>query len=345
MCSESFSSFQPNDKMSVNNEGKRKKSSSKSSYQTLKEQNRIIQDEYRRSFIAAFNTIVVPDISVFHTHNCNLRRNEINPFFSCITSINEETNIRMAVGSHHLPRSDCGRTIFHRESVVSITIPPTFCILFYHNRTVHGGGISDCLNLRIFGMYGPKDRFGSTEGRNYLKEVHPCNDDCVHCRQLHRFKVANGGRLMPLLDNPKKKRIGDTLFDYTLKTHGFCILKIDDKISPFAISQAVFIGEDKAKGMKFNSLGQEEERGVHVIGQRGMIDVGKALSSEHVLQNGVKNYLKDFCNIARERTCSYLKQEFGNDYEEKGHTFLRSMGSLGNQKLHVDAKIDCNCYL
>ena len=88
---------------------------------------------------------------------------------------------------------------------------------------------------------------------------------------------------MNVADNPKKKRIGETLFDYTLKNHGFCILKIEDKISPFAINQAVFINEDNAKGMKFNSLGQEEEKGFHVTGQRGMIDVWKALSSEHVL--------------------------------------------------------------
>ena len=43
------------------------------------------------------------------------------------------------------------------------------------------------------------------------------------------------------------------------------------------------------------------------------------------------------------KTCEFLKREFGSDYEEKGHTLLRSVVTVGNQKLHVDAKLDCTC--
>ena len=94
----------------------------------------------------------------------------------------------MAVGSHHLPRSD-GKFIYHRESVDSICVPPNFCVTFHHSRTVHGGGQSNKLNVRFFSMYGPTESFGCTQSQNYLREVRLCNLDCCYCLRIaiHRF--------------------------------------------------------------------------------------------------------------------------------------------------------------
>ena len=148
---------------------------------------------------------------------------------------------------------------------------------------------------------------------------------------------------MPLNDDPKKITVGETIFDYNLRCHGFCVLKVVEKINSSALNQALLIGEGRRKGVKFNSLGQEEEGSYNFSGERGMLDVGKALNSESVLDSVVKTYLKDFLNVARGKSCEFLKREFGSDYDEKGRTLLRSVGTLGNQKLHVDARLDCTC--
>ena len=76
---------------------------------------------------------------------------------------------------------------------------------------MHGGVHSNNLNVRMFGMYGLKDRFRCTEGQNYTREVHPCNDYCNHCIGIKRFKDAYSGRLiMPMLDNHKEALVCTT---------------------------------------------------------------------------------------------------------------------------------------
>ena len=106
-----------------------------------------------------------------------------------------------------------------------------------------------------------------------------------------------------------------------------------DKTSSAALNQAIAIGEGRMKGIKFKSLGQEEETITRLSLERSMIDVGKALNSESVLDKGLKTYLNGFCDIARERICDFIKGEVDAEYDEKGRSFLRNTGSLGHQLL------------
>ena len=67
--------------MSAGDQCKRNMVSSKSSYKSLKEQNKVVIDEYRKVFVSAFNTIVVSDKTDFHTSNCALLLQGETPFF------------------------------------------------------------------------------------------------------------------------------------------------------------------------------------------------------------------------------------------------------------------------
>jgi hypothetical protein len=40
----------------------------------------------------------------------------------------------------------------HGESLINVTIPPTFAILFLSERTIHGGGPSVLKNTRVFSI-------------------------------------------------------------------------------------------------------------------------------------------------------------------------------------------------
>ena len=97
-----------------------------------------------------------------------------------------------------------------------------------------------------------------------------------------------------------KNSVGETIFDYNLRSHGCCILKVVERINSSALNQALLIVEERRKGVQSNSLGQEEEDSYQFSGERGMIDVGKALNSESVLDSVVKTCLKDFLNVARD---------------------------------------------
>ena len=96
---------------------------------------------------------------------------------------------------------------------------------------------------------------------------------------------------MPLNDDPKKIAVGETIFYYNLRSHGFCVFKVVEKINSSALNQALLIGEGRRKGVKFNSLGQEEEGSYNSSGERGMLDVGKALNSESILDSVIKTRL------------------------------------------------------
>ena len=273
-----------------------------------------------------------------------------NAFVNCILPINEESFFRVAVKSHLLQKAQNSKFLYHRESVIELKIPPTCCILFYNNKTIHGGGRSQKTNIRCFAILGPSGKFGSTQSMNYTGIVEECKNECKTCLHLEAFKSRNDGGFLPKGSEIRKfKKVLQFVNDFDPEEHSFGILKVAKEVGNGVLNQTNLIGNDCVKGLKFLSLGQEKRgqfnsNGEPCDGKREIIDIGNKLNAEEVMSKTMTfTHVDGFLNSCLANACEYLKRKMNVEYEVKGKNLLRSKGELGNQILHLDGKPNCSC--
>lgn len=296
-------------------------------------------DLYRSFFLSSLKS-VLPSAITHHQTGCPAANLCNPPLISCILSINVSTKVRVSVGSNLLPlEGENNKLQIHRESIIEVDVPKNFCILFHRNRTIHGGGASDCLNVRMFGLYGPENVKAYTENRTYTDMLEPCHENCADCVRLQRFKSSNNGNFIP----PSKEKVNvlDCLNDFDLNDHGFCIVKVAKEVKNGGIqNQAELIGQEKNKGIRFHPIGQEEtDNG----GTREILDIGTELSSEVLMKNKMWSAIDEHLLQCSKNICSFLGAKYMVSYTEKGRSLLRSKGGVGNQILHLDGNPDCEC--
>ena len=111
------------------------------------------RNEYRQSFLLALKLLLPP----LHNSICSSVTHP--PIFSSILPLVETVKVRMVIGSH-LKIKRCANYIIHRECVVDINVPPTCSLIFYHDRTLHGGGPSSgSKKTRMFSIFAPEDHY------------------------------------------------------------------------------------------------------------------------------------------------------------------------------------------
>lgn len=326
---------------------KRKKSEAPvSSYKKMKSNLTHERDHYRQFFLSSLKTLLP---KAHHPHkDCPVLHLEYKSSkFSCILPLIKATKLRMVFGSHRLPKEkkeeDASEQYYtiHRESIVEVTVPVTSCILFHYNRTIHGGGPSDKTNVRMFGVYAPVDEFGCAEEQNYSRMLRYCNEPCDDCARLRILKESQNGNIVPSSKDIKKVKLLETLNDFDLKDHGFCIVKVADVMSPTVSNQAEKIGNGQTKGIKFKSIGQEE---LKCGGTRNVIDKGSELCPEHVMNKGIVSELDKYISTCRLNICAFLETVYtGTTFQEKGRNLVTSNGNVGYQTLHLDGTPDCTC--
>ena len=317
-----------------------------SSYKKMKTNLTHERDQYRNFFLSSLKTLIP---KALHPHkDCPvLHLGYKSSKFSCILPLIRETKLRMVFGSNRLPKEKKkgGETqqyyTIHRESIVEVTVPVTFCILFYYNRTIHGGGPSEKMNVRMFGVYAPIDVFGCAEEQNYTRMLRYCNEPCDDCTRLRILKESQNGNIIPSSKESNKLKLFETLNDFDLKNHGFCIVKVADVLSPAVANQAEKIGNGQTKGIKFKSIGQEE---LNCGGTRNVIDKGSELCPEHVMSKRIMSELDKYLSTCRLNICAFLETAYtGTTFQEKGRNLVKSNGNVGYQTLHLDGTPDCTC--
>lgn len=55
--------------------------------------------------------------------------------------------------------------------------------------------------------------------------------------------------------------------------------------------------------------------------------------------------LSNYIDESLRMTCEFLSAEFDKEFEVKGKTILQNKGSIYNQMLHTDGKVECICDL
>lgn len=319
---------------------KKKQCLSDSRYMKSKNQTEHERNEYRKMFHSALK-IILPFSTTSERCGCPVGNIFRPPFISCILPINQDTKLQMVVGSN-LQHLDGEHLIIHEECVVEVNVPKTFCILFQRDRTIHGGGYSDDLNLRMFGVFGPHNVFGSIENKNYSSMVKKCvGNNCCDCMRLRQYKSLNNGKMVPPSKDLKKVKVLECLNDYELMNHGFCIVKVSKKAPVSLLNQGMKVGNEMTQGIKFHSIGQEETTSCG--GTRDILDIGSQLSSEALLQKKLHGMLDDYLDVCQQNICLFLKEKYVAAFEQKGRTLLRSKGPIQNQILHLDGKPDCTC--
>ena len=124
-------------------------------------------NKYRHSYLVALK-LLLPS-----PHRTNCSSNWKHPLISCILPLKETASFRVVIGSH-LRIIENGNNIIHRETVQTISIPKSCCVLFYHNRTIHGGGASmlgEPKMTRVFLVYGPPSMYEGIQNDNYGKRA------------------------------------------------------------------------------------------------------------------------------------------------------------------------------
>jgi hypothetical protein len=191
----------------------------------------------------------------------------------------------------------------------------------------------------MFGLYGPENMKAYTENRTYTDMLEPCQENCSDCVRLQKFKSFHNGNFIP--PSKEKANVLDCLNDFDLNDHGFCIVKVTNEERNGGIgNQAEFIGKDMKKGIRFSPIGQEENDNG---GTRDILDIGTELSSEILMKNKMWSAINEHLGKCSKNICSFLRTKYDISYTEKGRSLLRSKGRVGNQRLHLDGKPDCEC--
>ena len=294
---------------------------------------------FRKFFLAALKS-VLPSSSKPHKGDCPAGNVYSPPFISCILPINQNTFLQMAVGSHLQPMEDKGH-IIHHEALIEIEVPRTCCVLFLRDRTIHSGGHSDGLNVRMFGLYGKHNLFSCLENKNYSSTLKQCDKIvCKDCARLRQYKAQTDGCFIPPPKDLKKLKVLECLNEFELITHGFCVVKVSEKLPISVKNQSEKVGMEMTKGIRFQSIGQELS---NCEGSRDVMSVGSELSSGSLLDKRLNGMLEDYLCSCSKNICNFLEQKYAVPFSEKGRTLLRSKGSVGNQMLHTDGKYDCTC--
>ena len=234
------------------------------------------RNKYRQSFLFALKLLLPPP------HNMNCTSVTHSPIFSSILPLIESVKVRMVIGSH-LKIKACGSYLIHRECVMDINVPPTCCLVFYHDRTLHGGGPSSgSKKTRMFSLFGPEDHYSGISNENYTKEMKDCTDKCTLCHQLKNIRIEGGGFFDQRENDHHMVKVGSLINDYNLEDHGFCILKTAKKqnLKKGIVNQVLEIDRDGNK-MKFGSIGQEE---LDLGGTRDTLDNGIHLNPDMFLK-------------------------------------------------------------
>ena len=218
----------------------------------------------------------------------------------------------MAVGSQReiYTRS---HTSLHGESFINVTIPPTFAIIFLSGRTIHGGGPSTFTNTRVFSIYNSEEMFTVLENKNYRGgHVTACLDKYTKCLDLKDINEIVGGGLFPSFDEQDYDiDVGELLYHFNIKQHGFCILKVTniEKLTQEIITE-VNTFESGGKGVTFRSMGQEENA---ALNNRKILNVGGYLNEFLLFADkwkGVLNLYHSECSLAIE---SFLSIQFNTN--------------------------------
>ena len=295
-------------------------------------------NKYRHSYLVALK-LLLPS-----PHRTNCSSNWKHPLISCILPLKETASFRVVIGSH-LRIIENGNNIIHRETVQTISIPKSCCVLFYHNRTIHGGGASmlgEPKVTRVFSVYGPPSMYEGIQNDNYGKDMTTCHVECEMCKKIRVLKEGNGGVIIDEKLNEYEK-ISDSIIinDYNLIDHGFCVLKVvATKELTKGIKNQIDMVSGIRKGIKWKSIGQEE---IVMSGKREIMDIGGNLNPEGVFAKQVGGDLDKYIDHCKCSIESYLSDLFQAEYKEKGRTLLRNNGEIGNQRLHFDGKPNCNC--
>ena len=246
-------------------------------------------------FINAFDYLCQKTDPV-HDIRCPVAQNA-RPQISVILPLYEPSILRMAVGSHKEMYRRRYNSL-HGESLLSVMIPPTFAILFLSGRTIHGGGPSNLKNTRVFSIYNSEEVFSVLENKNYRGgHVTYCLDGCQKCRDMTKFKAMVGGGLYPAFEEEDYDvEVGELLYHYNLKQHGFCVLKVSkiDNLSQAIITEIEQF-EKGGNGVSFRSMGQEENTSLN---NRKVLNVGGYLNEVQLLADkwkGDLNYYYTEC--------------------------------------------------
>jgi hypothetical protein len=291
-------------------------------------------------FVNAFDCLCQKTDPVHH-NRCPVALGT-KPQVSVILPLIEDSVLRMAVGSHKevYSRSDSS---LHGESFMNVLIPPTFAIIFMSGRTIHGGGPSTLRNTRVFSIYSPEDIFTTLDNKNYRgRNVSACLDTCQKCLDLKHFKDKVCGDLFPCFDEwDYDIDVGELLFHFNIKQHGFCVLKVTtmENLTQQVINE-VNTFERGGNGVTFRAMGQEEDTSLN---NRKILNVGGYLDEFLLIADKWKGRLNDYHSQCSLEIESFLATTFDTTYKHRGMTVLTNTGNVDMQSLHLDSMPDCKC--
>ena len=161
------------------------------------------------------------------------------------------------------------------------------------------------------------------------------------------MKKANDGKITPFQrgypsrPNMNEPKVGTFFNDFTLTTHGFCIVKVLSRLDfPSTIRNQLNIFK-KLHKVKFSSIGQEED--TTKKGKRMMLNSNKEINADVLLEKKLNGKLKKCIANSLMVVNNMLTKEFQTQFEVKAKTLLTKEGIVGNQLLHTDGYIQCTC--
>ena len=287
---------------------------------------------YRKFFLNTLNHCLTEHTP--HSPNASIPVPRNDSLFSIILPLVDATVVRVAVGSNNLKRIN-GIVQYHRESLIEVNIPTTYALIFNYHSTIHGGGSSNTPNTRLFAVMGDKSIKHTLQTENKTRGLIPCGEDCMPCSTLKVIKTSNSGSLIPFQEGSnKEKKVGETLNDFNIDEHGFCIMKVCNETNHTStvINQVKIF--DEKRGVKFYSLGQEISKDGG--GKRQMLMTTTDINTDFLLRKKTVGALASFIDLVLKNVSDTFSQKFGREFEIKGRTLLQNDGILGNQMLHTD---------
>ena len=127
-------------------------------------------------------------------------------------------------------------------------ISSTFAILFLSGNSIHGGGPSTFTNIIVFSIYSSEGMCTVLENKNYRR-----GHICTKCLDFKDFKEKVGGGLFPSFEEEDYDiNVGELLYHFNIKRHGFCILKVTntEKLTQEIITEVKKI-ESGGKGVSY----------------------------------------------------------------------------------------------
>ena len=288
-----------------------------------------------------YNILLSSLIHLDHEHDPRCHLSSFNPpILSGILPFNEKTVVRVSVGSHRQQLLNNKTIILHKQTLVDITIPPKYILLFYHNGFIHSGGPGSGTCARMFTILGPTFEKATLQNKNYSGNIVECSKTCTICKVLNRKRKKTHSLHFKERFIGHEQMVSPNRFNYDLWEDGFCLVKVANDQDYHNLR--IDLLNNFISKANFDSLNQEINN-VKTLGKRCMLDKGKEISPDIFLQKNLHEAITKYIDKCYTSAILYLKKATSVLYEKKGHTMLINKGTVGYQNLHVDDENNCSC--